>query len=114
VRDIDRTLAALADPARRGVIDRLRRGPRRASELASDLEMSRPAMSRHLRVLRRSGLVVEDPVEEDARVRLYRLRNEPFGQLRRWLDEVEAFWTGELGAFQRYAERTRGKGRRKH
>jgi DNA-binding transcriptional ArsR family regulator len=114
MRGIDRTLAALADPARRGVIDLLRRGPRRASELASDLEMSRPAMSRHLRVLRRSGLVEEEGVEEDARVRLYGLRKEPFVPLRRWLDEVEAFWAGELGAFQRYAERTRGKGRRRH
>jgi len=111
MRDVDRTLAALADPARRGVIELLRRGPRRASEIAERLDLSRPAMSRHLRVLRTSGLVEEEHPEEDARVRLYRLKPEPFDTLRRWLDGVERFWEGELGSFRRYAERTRGKRR---
>jgi DNA-binding transcriptional ArsR family regulator len=104
---LDRTFAALADPTRRGVVDLLRRRPRRAGELAAALQMTPPAMSRHLRVLRKSGLVEEDAEEDDARVRIYRLRHEPFAALRGWLDEVEAFWTSELASFKEHAERTR-------
>ena len=87
---VDRTLIALADPTRRGVIDLLRAGPLRAGELASALQMQKPAMTRHLRLLRESGLVYEDGLREDARVRVYRLRRAPFSALRKWLDEVEA------------------------
>jgi DNA-binding transcriptional ArsR family regulator len=86
---IDRTLAALADPVRRGVVDLLRKRPRRAGELAAAFEMSPPSMSRHLRLLRRSGLVAEGEVDGDARVRVYRLRAGPFAALRAWLDEVQ-------------------------
>jgi DNA-binding transcriptional ArsR family regulator len=109
--NLDRTMSALSDPTRRGVIELLRKRPRRAGELAEALEMSAPAMSRHLRVLRTHGIVEEDHAGEDARVRVYRLRHEPFRALRRWLDEVEEFWAGELDAFAKHAERTRGKGR---
>ena len=110
-RDVDRTFAALADPTRRRVVELLRKRPRRAGELAAAFGMSPPAMSRHLRVLRRTGLVEEASPEEDARVRVYRLRRERFAALRDWLDEVEAFWSEQLGAFKEHAERTR-KGRR--
>lgn len=103
--DLDRTLAALADPTRRGVIDLLRRKPRRASEIADALAMTRPAMSRHLRVLRQAGLVREDGQDDDARVRVYRLERAPFTDLRGWLDEVEALWTDQLQAFKAHAER---------
>lgn len=109
--DLDRTLASLADPKRRGVIDLLRRRPHRAGELAAALRMSPPAMSRHLRELRRSGVVEEESEESDARVRIYRLRREPFVALRRWVDDVEALWGEELEAFRQHAERTRGKRR---
>lgn len=108
---LDRTLAALADPARRGAVDLLRKRPRRAGELAAALSMSPAAMSRHLRVLRKTGLVEEEGVDHDARVRIYRLRPEPFSALRGWLDEVEAFWREELAGFKRHAERTRGQRR---
>jgi DNA-binding transcriptional ArsR family regulator len=108
---VDRTFAALADPTRRGVVDLLRKQPRRAGDLAAALDTSAPAMSRHLRVLRKTGLIEEDKVEEDARVRVYRLRHEPFSALRRWLDEVEHFWSDELASFKEHAERTRGKHR---
>ena len=112
--DVDATLSALADPTRRAVIDLLRRTPRRAGELASLLEVSPPALSRHLRLLRAQGLVQEESHEQDARVRMYCLRPEPFQELREWLDEVERFWSSQLGAFKRHAERTRKpkKGRR--
>jgi DNA-binding transcriptional ArsR family regulator len=102
---LDSTFAALADPTRRRVIDLLRKRPRRAGELAAEFEMTAPAMSRHLRVLRKSGLVQEEGLEEDARVRVYRLRPEPFAALRDWLDQVEAFWADQLDAFKAHAER---------
>jgi DNA-binding transcriptional ArsR family regulator len=107
MNELDLAFTALADPTRRGVIDLLRKGPRRAGELADSLEMSPPAMSRHLRVLRKSGLVEEQAHEEDARVRVYTLRKGPFRALRRWLEDVEVFWSLELASFKEYAERTR-------
>jgi DNA-binding transcriptional ArsR family regulator len=106
---LDTTFAALADPARRGVVDLLRKKPRRAGELASALSISPPRMSQHLRVLRKSGLIEDDDVAEDARVRLYRLRQEPFAAIRGWLEEVEEFWATELAAFKAHAERVKPK-----
>jgi DNA-binding transcriptional ArsR family regulator len=108
VRPVDSTLAALADPTRRQVVDLLRKRPRRAGELAARARTSAPAMSRHLRVLRTSGLVEAEPVEDDARLRVYRLRPEPFAGLQTWLDQVHAFWGDQLGAFKKHAE---GRGR---
>lgn len=108
--DLDGVLAALADPARRQVVDVLRVRPRRAGELASAVRMSGPAMSRHLRVLRDTGLVEVAGEEKDARVRVYRLRAEPFVALRAWLDQVEAFWTDQLGAFAEHVREARREG----
>jgi DNA-binding transcriptional ArsR family regulator len=105
--DIDRTFAALADPARRRVVELLRSAPKRAGEIADGLGMSAPATSRHLRLLHRTGLVEAMSVEEDARLRVFRLRQEPFVQLHGWLAEVERFWAGQLDAFKSYTERTR-------
>ena len=111
--DLDLTFAALADPTRRRVVDLLRRRPRRAGELAAAFEMSAPAMSRHLRVLRQTGLVEEEGLADDARVRVYRLRPERFAAIRDWLDEVEGYWGDQLAAFKAHAERgaTAGKTR---
>ena len=104
---VDATLAALADPTRRRVVDLLRKRPRRAGELAARFGVSAPAMSRHLRVLGPRGLVEEERVEADARVRVYRLRPAPFRDLQAWLSQVEAFWDDQLGAFKAHAESTR-------
>ena len=101
---IDRTLAALADPARRQVVELLRERPRRAGELANATGLSAPAMSRHLRALRTSGLVEESHPQFDARVRIYRLRPEPMGQLKTWLDETEKLWAQQLAAFKAHLE----------
>ncbi len=109
--DLDSTFAALADPTRRGVVDLLRRRPQRAGELASAFDMSAPAMSRHLRVLRQTGLVEEEGLDEDARVRVYRLRPERFAAMRDWLDEVEGYWEDQLAAFKKHAEGAVGKAR---
>ena len=109
---LDGTLAALADPTRRRVVDRLRRRPQRAGELASAFRMSAPAMSRHLRVLRQSGLVEEERVDDDARVRIYRLRPKPFKELQQWLIQLESIWTEQLGSFKAHAEKARKGGTR--
>lgn len=105
---IEATLLALADPTRRGVIELLRFGPLRAGELAGALNMNKSAFSRHLRVLRESGLVREDSMPDDARVSVYSLQREPFDSLRSWLEQVESYWTLQLESFKRHAERTRG------
>lgn len=107
--EVDSALAALADPTRRQVVDLLRRGPRRAGEIATRLRMSPPALSRHLRVLRRGGLIEEERVEDDARVKLYRLRRKPFRDLQSWLAEVEAVWTDQLASFKAHAEARKGR-----
>jgi DNA-binding transcriptional ArsR family regulator len=102
---LDETLSALADPMRRGVVDLLREKPRRAGDLARALSLTAPAMSRHLRILRKTGLVEETSLPDDARVRVYRLKQEPFASLRDWLEHVEGFWNEQLGAFKEHAER---------
>ena len=107
---LDGTLAALADPKRRAAVELLKKGPRRAGELAASLDLSPPAMSRHLRVLRTSGLVAEDHGGDDARVRVYRLEPKPFSELKGWVEEVERFWSLQLQSFKRHAEKRRRKG----
>ncbi len=102
---VDATLAALADPTRRAVIDLLVRQPCRAGELAQALAMNPPALSRHLRVLRKSGLIVDDEPEHDARVRLYRLQPQGFSALGDWLAHVQAYWADQLQAFKAHVER---------
>lgn len=104
-RDLDRTLDALSDPTKRAVIQLLMKKPRRAGDLAEDLSLSPPAMSRHLRVLRRSGLITETGIEDDARVKLYRLDARAFAPMRTWLDQIEACWGGQLSAFKAHVER---------
>lgn len=96
---IDATLQALSDPTRRQVVELLGRRPHRAGDLAEAVSMSRPAMTRHLRVLRESGLARESVDPDDGRARLYTLDPAPIVELRDWLGEVSAFWTGQLDAF---------------
>lgn len=101
---LDAILAALAEPTRRRVVDLLRQGPRRAGELATTFDTSAPAMSRHLRVLRDTGLVEAETDDVDARLRVYRLVPEQFVALQAWLDQVQAFWSEQLGSFKARAE----------
>jgi DNA-binding transcriptional ArsR family regulator len=107
VDNIDRTLAALADPHRRRVVDLLRDRPRRAGELAEAARISFPAMSRHLKLLRKSGLVEEERDEFDSRVRIYRLQNEPMSALKAWLEATETMWTRQLVAFKAHLAKTK-------
>ncbi|MBP7814502.1 MAG: winged helix-turn-helix transcriptional regulator [Phenylobacterium sp.] len=102
---LDRTLAALADPYRRQVVDLLSQRPRQAGELAREVGLPGPAMSRHLRTLRESGLVEESHPPFDARVRIYALRPEPMVHLLRWLEESERLWSEQLIAFKAHVEK---------
>lgn len=104
---LDRTLLALADPYRRRVVDLLSERPRRAGELAEATQLAFPAMSRHLRALRESGLVQEDRHELDSRVRIYRLRQEPMNELKAWLEQTEKHWMRQLGAFKAHLQKPR-------
>jgi DNA-binding transcriptional ArsR family regulator len=103
--DLDKTLAALADPHRRQVVELLREKPRRAGELAEAVGLNPPALSRHLRTLKASGLIADVHPAFDARVRIYSLNPEPMTDLRAWLDETERLWTEQLAAFKSYVER---------
>jgi DNA-binding transcriptional ArsR family regulator len=103
--EVDRTLAALADPHRRRVVDLLSRRPRAAGDLARELELTPPAMSRHLKTLKQSGLVEESHPTFDARVRIYALRPEPMVHLLRWLEDAERLWSEQLLAFKAHIER---------
>jgi DNA-binding transcriptional ArsR family regulator len=101
---LDETLALLADPHRRRVVELLARQPIPAGQLACATGLSAPAMSRHLRQLRRAGLVAERHDGDDARIRIYSLRPDRLAGLRDWLSEVEMHWSGQLEAFRTHVE----------
>ncbi|MBI3438468.1 MAG: winged helix-turn-helix transcriptional regulator [Proteobacteria bacterium] len=106
-RSIDATLAALADPDRRRAIELLGQRPRRAGELADALKLPAPAMSRHLRALKASGLVEETHPEFDARVRIYALKDGAMADLKKWLADTERMWADQLASFKAHVERKR-------
>ena len=95
----DRALAALSDPTRRRVFERLKPGGRAVGEIAKGLPVSRPAVSQHLKVLKEAGLVRET---RDGTRRIYEIDPKGLGQLRRWLDQ---FWDTALDAFRAEVER---------
>jgi DNA-binding transcriptional ArsR family regulator len=95
----------LADKTRRRVVELLCEGPQRAGKLAESTGTAPATMSRHLRALLESGLVEDERPADDARVRVFRLRVEPFVALQAWLDQVQAHWTEQLGSFKAHAER---------
>ncbi len=103
--DLDRTLAALADPQRRRIVDILRCSPRAAGDLARQIGVAPPAISRALKTLREVGLVAESHPPHDARVRIYELRPGPMSELKAWLEETESLWSEQLAAFKAHIER---------
>ena len=103
---VDRFFEVLADPTRRQVVQLLGEGPQRAGQLAAATSTSSPAMSRHLRILLSAGVVTDERVAEDARLRVFRLRQEPVVAVQAWLDQVQAHWQEQLGAFKRHVEKT--------
>jgi DNA-binding transcriptional ArsR family regulator len=102
--DLDAAFGALSDSSRREMIRMLLQKPRRAGELAAGVDMSPQALSRHLRVLRKAGLVSEEGIVDDARVRVYSVHPGAFQPLQQWLAQVEELWRGQLHAFKSYAE----------
>ncbi len=102
--DLYLTFLALADPTRLAIVRLLGKKPLCSSDIADALGTHRPATSRHLRILRQSGIVEETSVADDARVRMYRLRRGAFTRVHDWLDEVEAFWGDQLGAFKEHVQ----------
>lgn len=101
---LDETLSLLADPSRRRVVELLARQPTPAGQLAAQTGLSAPAMSRHLRLLRRAGVVVERHDGNDARVRVYSLHLDRLSGLRDWLAEVESHWSAQLDSFRLHVE----------
>src|SRR5262245_1160120 len=91
----------IADPTRRAILDRLRAGPAPLNELASDFAQSRPAISKHLRVLKQSRLVTEAKV---GRERLYALRPAPLQKAAAWLEGYRAFWQRNLESLKHHLE----------
>lgn len=100
--DID-VFRVIADPTRRAILDRLRAGPAPVNELAADFSQSRPAISKHLRVLREARMVTE---ERAGRERLYALRPAPLQKAMAWLEGYRASWQRNLDSLKRYLEDT--------
>jgi len=103
--NVDATLAALADPTRRELLSRLARRASPAGALAAGFAMSRPAVCKHMRVLREAGLI---RASKQGRRRIYELQ--PRGraavdQVRRTIEEVSCFWDAALEAFKNYVDR---------
>jgi DNA-binding transcriptional ArsR family regulator len=97
---------ALAQPTRRQILDLLREGERAVGELVERLDMSQPAVSKHLRVLREVGLV---DVRSDAQRRLYCVRPEPLAELDAWLAPYRRLWTRSLDALERHLDERSGE-----
>jgi DNA-binding transcriptional ArsR family regulator len=106
-RTVDQTLAALADPYRRRAVELLGQRPCRAGELAEALGLPAPAMSRHLRELKQSGLVEETHPAFDARVRIYTLKDGAMADLKKWLADTERLWADQLSSFKAHVEKKR-------
>ncbi len=95
------TFHALADPTRRAVLDLLRRGSQPAGQIASAFPVSRPAISKHLRLLRRAHLVRE---HREGRHRVYQLNPEPLRAVDSWIEQYRVFWTKSLNNLKAFVE----------
>jgi DNA-binding transcriptional ArsR family regulator len=92
---------AVADPTRRAILDRLRGRAVAVAELAAGFDMTRPAVSKHLRVLRQANLVRE---ERDGRQRVYRLDPAPLRDVSQWVESYRTFWSANLASLKRHLE----------
>jgi len=95
------TFSALADPTRRAVLDLLRKGRQPAGQIASAFPISRPAISKHLRLLRRAHLVNE---HREGRNRFYQLNPEPLKAVDSWLEQYRSFWSSSLSSLKAFVE----------
>ena len=92
---------AVADPTRRAILDRLRAEAAPVAELAAGFDMSRPAVSKHLRVLRNAGLVRE---RREGRRRIYQLNPGPLRDVAQWVESYRSFWAANLMSLKRHRE----------
>ena len=100
-RSREATFQALADPTRRAVLDLLRRGAQPAGQIASAFPVSRPAISKHLRLLRRAHLVRE---HREGRNRIYRLNPQPLRAVDSWIEQYRVFWAASLNNLKSFVE----------
>jgi len=96
---------AVSDPTRRRLLDLLREEPAPVHALAESFDMSRPAVSQHLKVLKDAGLVSDVQV---GRLRLYRLNAEPLREIDAWMDHYRKFWPARLMKLGRYLKKKHG------
>ena len=96
------TFAALADPTRRAILARLAMGETSVTELARPFEMSMPAVSKHLKVLERAGLIARG---REAQWRPCRLKADPLKQAAGWIEEYRRFWSLHIDALERHLDR---------
>jgi DNA-binding transcriptional ArsR family regulator len=92
---------ALADPTRRSIVEMLTSGEMEAGSIADRFPVSRPAISRHLRVLRESALV---RFRKDGTKRLYRLDADALNEVTAWAEQMQAFWNDRLDALERHLD----------
>jgi DNA-binding transcriptional ArsR family regulator len=102
--DIVSVLQALGEPTRWRVVELLGTSPLRAGQLADALHVAPPAMSKHLRVLLRAGVVADERPPGDARVRMFKLRPESVIAVRARLDQLQAHWDEQLAAFKAHVQ----------
>jgi len=100
---LNRTFAALADPTRRRILAHLARGERRVTDLARPHAMSLPAVSKHLRVLEKAGLLRR---RRYGRVHEMQLDAKPLRQAAQWVEEYRRFWEGSLDRLAAYLDKT--------
>lgn len=100
------TFAALADPTRRAILERLSRGPATVKELSAPFAISGPAVSKHLRVLERAGLVVQ---EREAQWRPRRLDAEPLKEVAEWMAHYRRFWDASFDRLDDYLRQLQHK-----
>ena len=101
VERVTTAFEVLAEPNRRRILDLLRTGERPVGELAEELRLGQPSVSKHLKTLRDAGLVAVRP---DAQRRLYRLRPEPLMELDAWLEPYRRTWADRLDALERHLD----------
>jgi len=101
---MDAVVQALSDDNRRAILETLRQGPATVNDIAGNLAIARPGVSRHLRILREAGLV---QVRKDAQRRIYAIDPEPLAQLDEWLAPYRELWTHRMAAL--HTEIARGK-----
>jgi len=108
---ISSTFAALADPTRRAILARLALGETSVTELAEPFEMSMPAVSKHLRVLERAGLITRG---REAQWRPCKLKAEPLREAAGWLDEYRQFWEQSFDRLDEYLQRLQAEAKQRH